>query len=82
MRTPRTHALAARSQLAFALLVITCLTIGDRLQHRWQQARASGDSGSETVEKAVLVAVVLGLAVGLAAAISAVVGDYSKQIKP
>lgn len=77
-----THPIAARARLTLTLLVIGCLTAADRLARRWRQATGSGDRGSETVEKAVIVAVVLGLAVGLAAAISSVVSSYSEQIKP
>jgi hypothetical protein len=43
--------------------------------------RASGDSGSETTEKAVLVAIGLALAVALGAVITAVVQKYQAKIK-
>lgn len=74
--------LAVRARIALALLTVTYLDVADRLERLWRQARASDDTGSETVEKAVIVAVVLGLAVGLAAAIRAVVNAYQTQITP
>lgn len=83
MRTPhRSDTVAARTRHALALLTLACVSLPGRLEDRWRQARASGDHGSETVEKAVIVAVALGLAVGLAAAISGVVSAYSARITP
>lgn len=84
MRTPHhpRHPVAARTRHALALLTVACVSLPGWLDDRWRQARASGDRGSETVEKAVIVAVALGLAVGLAAAITAVVNNYQGQITP
>ncbi|WP_034274364.1 hypothetical protein [Haloechinothrix halophila] len=83
MWTPhRSDTVAARTRHALALLALACVSLPGRLEGRWRQARASGDRGSETVEKAVIVAVALGLAVGLAAAITAVVNSYQTQITP
>ncbi|MFE6612002.1 hypothetical protein [Amycolatopsis sp. NPDC057786] len=45
------------------------------------RARASGDRGSESVEKAVLVAIGLAVAIGLGFAIRAAVQTYQGQIK-
>lgn len=74
--------LAATARTVLALLTVTYLDVTDRLERRWRQARASGDTGSETVEKAVLVAIMLAAALGLAAAIRALVNAYQTQITP
>lgn len=62
--------------------VLLWFSATDWVEDRWRQARESRDSGSETVEKAVIVAVVLGLAVGLTAAIGTVVARYRGQLSP
>lgn len=74
--------LAVRAWTVLALLTVTYLDATDRLERRWRQARASSDTGSETVEKAVLVAIMLAAAIGLAAAIRALVNAYQTQITP
>lgn len=75
-----------RGRLVLTRITLAYLDLLDtlwfQLRTRWRQARASGDAGSETVEKAVIVAVALGLAVGLAAAITATVRSYQHQITP
>lgn len=48
---------------------------------RWERVRATGDRGSESVEKAVLVAIGLAVAIGLGVAIRAVVQQFQGQIK-
>ncbi|AIG74386.1 Putative membrane protein [Amycolatopsis japonica] len=50
-------------------------------EDQWTRARASGDCGSESVEKAVLVAIGLAVAIGLGFAIRAAVQTYQGQIK-
>ncbi len=75
-----------RGRLLFTRITLAYLdlldTLWSQLRTRWRQARATGDAGSETVEKAVIVAAMLGLAVGLAAVINAVVNNYQGQITP
>lgn len=75
-----------RGRLLFTRITLAYLdlldTLWSQLRTRWRQARATGDAGSETVEKAVIVAAMLGLAVGLAAVINAVVKNYQGQITP
>lgn len=51
------------------------------VENRWARVRASGDRGSESVEKAVLVAIGLAVVLGLAFAIRAVVQKYQGQLQ-
>lgn len=66
----------ARSMLA----LIVVKAVFALVERQWVRARASGDRGSESVEKAVLVAIGLAIALGLAVAIRAVVQKYQAQI--
>jgi MFS family permease len=72
---------ASRFSMALSLLFVACLALAARLSDRWDQARASGDRGSETVEKAVIAAILLAAALGLTAAITGVIGDYKGRIQ-
>lgn len=65
------------------VLVLTGLVLAltNTAQDRWARARASGDRGSESVEKAVLVAIGLAVVIGLAFAIRAVVQKYQGQLQ-
>ncbi|GAA5119800.1 hypothetical protein [Haloechinothrix salitolerans] len=65
------------------VLVLTSLvlTLASTVQDRWERVRASGDRGSESVEKAVLVAIGLAVVIGLAFAIRAVVQKYQGQLQ-
>lgn len=64
--------------IAAALWLLACAV---EVRDRWNHVRASGDEGSETVEKAVIVAIALALAVGLGAAITAAVQKYQAKIQ-
>ncbi|MGC7093962.1 hypothetical protein ACPZ19_04800 [Amycolatopsis lurida] len=66
--------------LALSLTVVA-LSLAHTAETRWERARASGDRGSESVEKAVLVAIGLAIAIGLGFAIRAAVQNYQNQIK-
>lgn len=57
------------------------LALASAVQDRWARVRASGDRGSEAVEKAVLVAIGLGVVIGLAFAIRTVVQKYQGQLQ-
>lgn len=84
MRTTPRHSgttLTGRASLAFSLLLVGCLALADQLNQRWQQARASGDRGSETVEKAVIAAILLAAAIGLTAAITGAIDSYKGRIQ-
>lgn len=81
MSTPDNPFSARATRVAVVLSLMWLNTTG-WLEQRCQQAWASRDAGSETVEKAVIAAVVLGLAVGLTAAIAAVVNQYRGQLSP
>lgn len=84
MRTTPRHSdttLTGRASLVFSLLLVGCLALADRLNQRWQQARTSGDRGSETVEKAVIAAILLAAAIGLTAAITGAIDSYKGRIQ-
>jgi hypothetical protein len=68
-----------RLGLVLTGLVLACASA---LDNRWARIRASGDRGSESVEKAVLVAIGLAVAVGLGFAIRALVTQLQGQLKP
>ncbi|WP_134666119.1 MULTISPECIES: hypothetical protein [unclassified Amycolatopsis] len=68
----------AQLVLVFTGLV---LALASTAQDRWARVRASGDRGSESVEKAVLVAIGLAVVIGLAFAIRAVVQKYQGQLQ-
>ncbi|GAA1937788.1 hypothetical protein [Amycolatopsis minnesotensis] len=68
-----------RLGLVLTGLVLACT---NALDTRWARIRASGDRGSESVEKAVLVAIGLAVAVGLGFAIKALVTSFQGQLKP
>ncbi|MFD8494886.1 hypothetical protein [Amycolatopsis sp. NPDC059657] len=70
-----------RLQVAGIAVALWLMACADEMRDRWNQARASGDAGSETVEKAVIVAIALALAVGLGAAITAAVQKYQAKIQ-
>lgn len=74
---------AARRHGAQLGLILTgwVLALVTTAETRWERARASGDRGSESVEKAVLVAIGLAVAIGLGFAIRAAVQNYQGQIK-
>lgn len=69
---------AAQARSMLALIVIQAVFA--QVERQWARAHASGDRGSESVEKAVLVAIGLAIALGLAVAIRAVVQKYQAQI--
>ncbi|WP_409493950.1 hypothetical protein [Amycolatopsis sp. cmx-11-12] len=68
----------AQFGLFLAAWVLSLAVTGE---DQWTRARASGDRGSESVEKAVLVAIGLAVAIGLGFAIRAAVQTYQGQIK-
>ncbi|SEP54064.1 MULTISPECIES: hypothetical protein [Amycolatopsis] len=68
------------AELALALAGLALMLVAG-VRTRWEQARASGDQGSESVEKAVIAAVCLAVAIGLVAAIKAVVVRYQGQLQ-
>jgi hypothetical protein len=70
---------SVRLGLVLTVLVLACASAVDA---RWARIRASGDRGSESVEKAVLVAIGLAVAVGLGFAIRALVGQLQGQLTP
>ena len=73
----------ARLGLVLTGLVLTCTSAvhHSALTDRWARIRASGDRGSESVEKAVLVAIGLAVAIGLGFAIRALVVQFQDQLK-
>ncbi|MFC4004934.1 hypothetical protein ACFS2C_23460 [Prauserella oleivorans] len=73
--------LGSLTRRGVAALILWSVATADVLADRWRRARASGDSGSENVAKAVLVAIVLATAVALGAAIKAVVARYTAQLQ-
>lgn len=78
-RTPAP--LAARASVLLLVLLRWWHELTADAQARYRAARASGDRGSETVEKAVIVAAMLAGAIALALAINSVVEDYSGRIE-
>lgn len=77
------YAATVRRRGARLGLILTqwVLTLIITAEHQCERARASGDRGSESVEKAVLVAIGLAVAIGLGFAIRAAVQTYQGQIK-
>ncbi|WP_275293511.1 hypothetical protein [Amycolatopsis sp. La24] len=72
---------AVRARAMLALIVVkSVFALVFVVEQQWARARASGDRGSESVEKAVLVAIGLAIALGLAVAIRAAVQKYQAQI--
>ncbi|RBM17406.1 hypothetical protein DI005_22210 [Prauserella sp. PE36] len=67
------------AQLALTLAGMAMVLIAT-VEKRCERVRASGDRGSESVEKAVLVAIGLAIAIGLGFAIRAAVQNYQGQI--
>ncbi|GAA3588313.1 hypothetical protein GCM10022222_86090 [Amycolatopsis ultiminotia] len=63
------------------LLNVLALGLVVSVYRRWSRVRSSGDRGSESVEKAVLVAIGLAVAIGLGVAIRGAVQNYQAQIK-
>lgn len=83
MRAP-IHRIHHTTQLGtrFAMFAYgLALALAARLEHRWARVRASGNRGSESVEKAVLVAIMLAVVIGLAVAIRAVVQKYQGKLQ-
>lgn len=74
---------AAQRQFTQLVLIVTglALSLATYTVTRWDRVRGSGDRGSESVEKAVLVAIGLAVAIGLGFAIKAAVEKYQGQIK-
>ncbi|WP_414943838.1 hypothetical protein [Amycolatopsis sp. cmx-11-32] len=74
---------AARRRCADVSLMLSgmVLALVATVENRWARVRASGDRGSESVEKAVLVAIGLVVAIGLGVAIRAAVTNYQSQIR-
>ena len=67
---------------SWTLLLPLAWALTELITHAQNRARrlAVDDSGSETVEKAVLTALVIAAALGLAGTIAAVVSKYQGQI--
>ncbi|MFD9964002.1 hypothetical protein [Amycolatopsis sp. NPDC058986] len=65
------------------VLVVTglAMTLVAGVESRWARMRASGDRGSESVEKAITAAVSAAVAIGLMIAIRAAVESHQAQIK-
>ncbi|SEP53798.1 hypothetical protein [Amycolatopsis saalfeldensis] len=74
-------AVRRRSAELVPALTGLALVLVATVQARWERVRASGDSGSESVEKAVIAAVSLAVAIGLVAAVRAVVQHYQGQLQ-